>query len=53
MVLNAAGQAMQLEEQVENENLVAFDMSDLSAGVYYVTVKTNKGTQTKKIVKMQ
>ena len=52
-VLNASGQVIALNKQIDNDNLVIFDVSDLSEGVYYVTVETEKGSETQKIVKMQ
>ena len=41
---------LQVLEQVQNET-VDFNVADLSAGVYFISVKTNKGVSTQRFVK--
>jgi hypothetical protein len=48
-VVNSAGQVIELPKTVE-DNIVTFDSSNLSEGVYYVRISTKEGTEVKKIV---
>lgn len=51
-IVNGAGQVLQVPKTNENNNLITFDVSSLSEGIYYVKVETDKGVEMKKIVKI-
>ena len=51
-IVNGAGQVLQIPKTNENNNLITFDVSSLSEGIYYVKVETDKGVEMKKIVKI-
>ena len=51
-IVNGAGQTLELPKTVSNNNLITFDVSALSEGVYYVKVETENGIEMKKIVKI-
>ena len=41
------------EKEIAGEHELEIDMSDLPAGVYFCTLKTNEGIQTKKLIKVE
>ena len=47
--MNNAGQEVFVPRQTDN-NLVTFNASALSEGIYYVRIETEKGVEMKKIV---
>ncbi len=51
-IVNGAGQNITVPKTTDNNNLITFDVSALSEGVYYVKVETDKGVEMKKIVKI-
>jgi hypothetical protein len=47
------GRKQKAESRKQNgERIVGFDISHLTAGIYFIKIETDKGFITKKIVKM-
>jgi len=54
-ILNQNGQVVTTlinENQLQGDHKLIFDATDLPAGVYFCTLKTSEGTQTKKMIKL-
>jgi len=49
-VVNMAGQSV-YSGSIQGQNILKIDLSDYSAGVYFVTVNTGSETYTEKIIK--
>jgi hypothetical protein len=50
-VLNQLGQSVQIIEHTEKSNTVFVDLKNQATGVYFLKIKTSKGTLKKKIIK--
>lgn len=50
-VLNQLGQIVKVIEHAEKSNIVLVDLKEQATGIYFLSIKTSKGTLNKKIIK--